>query len=140
MVIIMKLIKRISMLVALSVPMMASAAASPSLDAGQWKAQFYNADGAFMFDAGVCFQSDNTWHMTTQFYSAGHWDLVGNNIRIHGGNDNSNGAGELVKLTSRFMAGPWQSWTDDDKINMNLVSKWTYTKLKCDPAAPPEVD
>ncbi|MDP2901982.1 MAG: hypothetical protein Q8N96_02575 [Methylovulum sp.] len=132
----MKLIKYIPLLAALVAPSMVNAAAP--LAAGQWKAQFYNADGIFMFDAGVCFQRDRTWHMTTQFYSAGHWELVGNNIRIHGGNDNSNGAGELVRLTPRFMAGPWQSWTDDDMVNMDLVSRWEFTKPKCDPPAPAE--
>lgn len=132
----MKSIKFIPLLAALVAPAMVSAA---TLTAGQWKAEFYNGKGVFMFDAGVCFQNDNTWHMTTQFYSAGHWSLVGNNIRIHGGNNNSNGAGELVRLTPEFMSGPWQSWTDDDAMNMNLVSRWTFMSETCDPEAPAEL-
>jgi hypothetical protein len=55
-----------------------------------------------------------------------------------GGNVNSNGAGELVRVTPKFMAGPWQSWTDDDVVNMDLVSRWSFVKKVCDPAAPVE--
>jgi hypothetical protein len=84
----MKLVKNVPLLLALMFPALASAT---PLVSGQWKAEFYTAKGDLMFDAGVCFQGDNTWHMTTQSYSAGKWNLVGNNIRIHGGNVNSNG-------------------------------------------------
>jgi len=131
----MKLVKNVPLLLALMFPALASATI---LVSGQWKAEFYTAKGDLMFDAGVCFQGDNTWHMTTQSYSAGKWNLVGNNIRIHGGNFNSNGAGELVRVTPKFMAGPWQSWTDDDVVNMDLVSRWSFVKKVCDPAAPVE--
>lgn len=136
----MKLLKYIPLLAGLLATSMASAAPVPvDLKAGQWKAQFFDASGKMMFDAGVCIQKEGTWFMTTQSYTAGHWLLVGNNIRLHGSNVNSNGAGELVRATPQFMSGPWQSWTDDDTINMNLVSKWMFTKVLCDPPAPPEV-
>jgi len=129
--------KLIKFLLIASMALPVAAVAAP-LSPGQWTASFYTAKGALMFDAGVCFVNDNTWYMTTQTYTAGRWNLVGNNIRIHGSNVNSNGAGELTRITSKFMAGPWQSWTDDDAINLDLVSKWEFNKQKCDPAAPPE--